>query len=193
VGTVTCHPQERSVQGRLPKLATKTDAVYSDDSSENVLMGHDMASGGARHPHAGGAVQVNGEMHSYDSVLSRLVTSVEALQARVFGSDEAACPPPPVSTTVIEPPRPQVSGHASAINHISTLNQLRQDPTMMAQANSMVERVEAASLGAYGYNNKNLKGVLLGQGGKRLHLSLLPGPRTLSSVMEINNVCFTQT
>jgi hypothetical protein len=32
---------------RPPTLAAKTDAVDSDDSSEDVLMGQDMASGGA--------------------------------------------------------------------------------------------------------------------------------------------------
>jgi hypothetical protein len=151
---------------RSPKIATEPDVMDSDDSNDG--MDQDTAAGGARLRQAGGQAKVYGEMHSYDSyVLSRLVTSVEALQARVFGSDDATCPPLPVNAIASEPSRPQGTGQASTVSHIPTLNQLRQDPTMMAQANSMVERVEAASLGAYGYNNKNLKRGVARAGGGR--------------------------
>jgi hypothetical protein len=62
-------------------------------------------------------------------------------------------------------------------NHIPTLNQLRQDPTMMAQANRMVERVEAASLGANGYNNKSLKRGVARAGGEDAPLVPTPWPQ----------------
>jgi hypothetical protein len=93
-------------------------------------------------------------MH-YDSVLSRLITSVDALQARVFGSEQFSGPYPPIDRPPVQAAsnhdlqRP-LSQHSASAPHVPTLNQLRQDCSMSAQANQLVEKFENSALGAYG-------------------------------------------
>jgi hypothetical protein len=78
------------------------DDVSIQDTSESEE-GHSErqgACGGARPRdtvHATG----HGNMH-YDSVLSRLVTSVDAIQARVFGSEQFSGPYPPIDRPTVQ-------------------------------------------------------------------------------------------
>jgi hypothetical protein len=75
----------------------------SDEGHEESMVESASATGGVRPKHtAGVSSQYDGEMKSYKSVLSRLVTSVKALP--VFGSSEKQCPSPSTATTTIELP-----------------------------------------------------------------------------------------
>jgi hypothetical protein len=83
-----------------------------------------------------GRTFTNGEMNSYDSVLSRLVTSVDALQARVFGTHDPL--PPPTSVTAPAQFAPMSCAPTAPVAHVPTLAQMRQDPSMCSQANGLV-------------------------------------------------------
>jgi hypothetical protein len=125
------------------KLVEKVESGNSDVSNDSFE-----ESVGAASVTRGKGRTKNGEMNSYDSVLSRLVTSVDALQARVFGTHESL--PQPNSVTAPVQFATTTYAPTAPVTHGPTLAQMRQDPSMCSQANGLVDKIEASSLGAYG-------------------------------------------